>query len=69
MNKHRFDRLQTELVALDDLLKIVPEEAVIDRISLEERRSRIEPEARARPTSPTMAFCRQNHVQRATSCE
>ena len=52
MNKHRFDRLQTELVALDDLLKIVPEEAVIDRISLEERRSRIEQKLEHDPPPP-----------------
>ena len=42
MNRHEYDRLQTELAALNDLLEMVPEEAVIDRISLQSRKSRVE---------------------------
>ena len=42
MNRQRYDQLHTELAALSDLLEMVPEEAVIDRISLQKRRLSVE---------------------------
>ena len=39
--RDRYHQLQTELAALDDLLAIAPEDAVIDRFSIQKRKDRV----------------------------
>ncbi len=49
MNKQMYDQLQTEMAALDELLEILPEEAVIDRISIEKRKNLLERKLETNP--------------------
>ena len=56
MNKQLYDQLQTEMAALDELLEIVPEEAVIDRISIEKRKNLLERELETNPPPQRWPF-------------
>ena len=47
MNRREYEWLRSDLAALDDLIATTPEEAVIDRVSLESRRSQVEEELAA----------------------
>ena len=52
MNRHEQEQLLSELVGLNELLAVTPESAVIDRMSLEYRKSQIEEELESNPPPP-----------------
>ena len=52
MNRNEHDRLISELAGLNELMAITPESAVIDRLTLEYRKSQIEEELNTNPPPP-----------------
>ena len=49
MNRKEYEYLQSQLVGLDELLAMVPDDAVIDRMSLQSRRDRVATKLAAYP--------------------